>query len=126
MPAPAPLRDNCAICFLVMRHLLAAAAAVLMAGPAMAVDYVKCEAMQKALDRTRSEAEAVMKVVAGEISARFMETYCSENPGTSCRLDGLRFYEQQINTAIDKDPRWTPFVHRFKKIETDLKKAGCP
>ena len=108
-----------------MRHLLVAAA-VLTACPAMAVDYVKCEAMQKALDRTRSEAKAVMKVVAGEVSARFMDTYCSVNPGTSCRLDGLKFYEEQINTAIDKDPRWTPFSPRFDKIHADLKKAGCP
>ena len=34
-----------------MRHLLAAAAVALMAGPAMAVDYVKCEAINKAYGR---------------------------------------------------------------------------
>ena len=103
-----------------------ATAAVLMAGPAMAVDYVKCEAIQKALDRTRSELRAVMKVVAPETSEKYMMSYCTVNPGTSCRLDGLRFYEEQINTSIDKDPRVTPFVPRFKIMETDLKKADCP
>ena len=109
-----------------MRHLLIAAAAALMPGPAMAVDYVKCEAMQRALDRTSSEGKAVLNVVYKEIGETFMETYCSVNPGTSCRLDGLNFYEKQIKTAVGKDPRWTPFVPRYNKIETDLKKAGCP
>lgn len=126
MPTAAPLRDNGATCCQPMRHLLAAAAVALMAGPAMAVDYVKCEAMQKALDRNRSELKAVVKVVAPAISGRYMETYCSVNPGTSCRVDGMRFYMQQINTSVENDPRVTPFVPRFKKIETDLKKAGCP
>lgn len=108
------------------RRLLITAAAVLTAGPAMAVDYVKCEAMQNAFDRARSEQRAVVEVVYPEISERYMETYCSVNPGTSCRLDGLTFYEQQINTSVRNDSRITPFAPRLKKIKTDLKKANCP
>ena len=47
-----------------MRHLLAAAAVVLMAGPAMAVDYLQCEAMQNAKERIIKSRTAIQVEIA--------------------------------------------------------------
>ena len=47
-----------------MRHLLAAAAVVLMAGPAMAVDYLQCEAMQNAKERIIKSSTAIQVEIA--------------------------------------------------------------
>jgi len=101
-----------------MRQLLVAAFGLLFAGPAMAVDYVKCEAMQKALERADNAETAMLEKVMDE----YGKVYCSTNDGPFCSSRGMSVYEKEIST----DERLKPFSAKVKKIKADLKKASCP
>jgi len=54
-----------------MRQLLIAAYGILLASPAMAVDYVKCEAMQRAYDRAVANRNAIDAEIVREVSWRY-------------------------------------------------------
>ena len=126
MPAPAPLRDNGAICCQPMRHLLAAAAVVLMAGPAMAVDYLQCEAMQNAKERiiksstaiqveiAKAELEAIRSTAGGPLDQRDMAQLVARQDTYSNLRNGIG---SELAVADMK---------KIQKVEADQKKAGCP
>ena len=132
MPAPAPLRDNCAICFLVMRHLLAAAAAVLMAGPAMAVDYVKCDSIQKAYGRIKlQQREAKDNAYAATLNRLCPYPEANINPS----LYGaavVAHYECKNISANFNEARaamWaaeSTYKAKLDKITADYSAADCP
>lgn len=119
-----------------MRRLLAAAA-VLMAGPAMAVDYVKCEAMAKVRDRVFELWKKEAEPVASDIYSRYMLKYCGEIPsGAYAEMDDFRRYRtcirdttstymSEMNSEQRKDPRLKPLWSRLEKIAADQDKAGC-
>ena len=109
-----------------MRHLLAAAAVALMAGPAMAVDYVKCEAMQTAYRRALATRNALNFEVIKEVSDRDLKKACGEKPTSSCMSEHFRASRDQQLREVASDPRVQPYRAKVFKIEADLKKAGCP
>lgn len=74
-----------------MRRLLAAAD-VLMADPVMAVDYVKCEAMQKAFERADNAHFSVLD----EISYEYGKINCHINSRNFCMKDANRTYKKEI------------------------------
>ena len=72
---------------------------------AHAVDYVKCEAMQKALGRTNNTAFQVWK---------------------SAHISAERQYGLDNASAIaNKDPEYLAAVKRVDKIQADYDAAGC-
>jgi hypothetical protein len=109
-----------------MRQLLITAVGILFAGPAMAVDYVKCEAMQKAYDRALATRKAISFEVMKEVSRRDLKKACGEDPSSSCMAEHYRASRDQQVREILSDPRVKPYRAKVLMIEADLKKAGCP
>lgn len=110
-----------------MRQLLITAFSILFAGPAMAVDYVKCEAMQKAHDRALDTRDALNLEIAKEVMERDLKQACGETPSSSCYVEHKKAVskDQQLREVLS-DPRVKPYRIKVSKIEADLKKAGCP
>ena len=109
-----------------MRHLLAAAAVVLMAGPAMAVDYLQCEAMQNAKERiiksstaiqveiAKAELEAIRSTAGGPLDQRDMAQLVARQDTYSNLRNGIG---SELAVADMK---------KIQEVEADQKKAGCP
>ena len=103
-----------------------------MAGPAMAVDYVKCEAMQAAYRRADNAETAVMANIHAEVSSKYERINCSINGevtrygGNYCKADAYKVYKKEIEKEVLSDPRLKPFSAKLNKIMADMKKAGCP
>ena len=108
-----------------MRHLIVSAT-VLMAGPAMAVDYVKCEAMQTAYRRALATRNAVNLEVIKELYHRDLKKRCGYSPSSPCLSEHLKASSDQRVSEVLSDPRVKPYRAKVSKIVADLKKAGCP
>ncbi len=121
-----------------MRRLFIAAV-VLLAGPAQAVDYVKCEAMQKALSRVTASAEQVEKDVWGEIYDRYTLNNCGLRPSAGlpgystksvlawydCSSTTYRANYEKMKKELAADPRVLALRTRAAKIQADYSKQGC-
>jgi len=107
-----------------VRRLLIAAA-VLIAGPAQAVDYVQCEAMRTALVRVHSQMKSAVEY-AKELSCRVIGDDATKPAGDYIKC------MKGIPTTTVPDPTWrvvdTEKAYRkdIEKIVKDMKKAGCP
>ena len=117
-----------------MRRLLAAAAVALMAGPAMAVDYVKCEAMAKAEERAMAAFTEEAKKVVEKTHRLYQDKHCPVltafdhaygRTNRDCHIKVLQTYKAEIRRDMSKDPSLQPLNARVAKIEADQKKAGC-
>ena len=97
-----------------------------MAGPAMAVDYVKCEAMQTAYRRALATRNAVNLEVIKEVYHRDLKKRCGDSPSSPCLSEHLKASRDQRLSEVASDPRVQPYRAKVFKIEADLKKAGCP
>lgn len=124
-----------------MRQFLTAiaTAGVLTAGPAMAVDYVKCEAIQNAYARLKASAQQAEKDVWREVLAKYEQRDCGESPSpmqagysTQRSLDhsgctsaayGRNYDLMKKETA--SDPRVASPNDRAAKVQADYVKAGC-
>ena len=122
-----------------MRLLLAAAAVALMAGPAGAVDYVKCEAIQNAYARLKASAQQAEKDVWREVLAKYEQRDCGDSPSplqagysTKKSLDHSgctkaaygRNYDLMIKETAS-DTRVASPNDRAAKVQADYLKAGC-
>jgi hypothetical protein len=115
-----------------MRHLLIAAAA-LMAGPAMAVDYAKCEAINKAYGRVLAQQKQALdedytvKLKAKEIAQ------CGERDPSVNQFNGYIQCTNRVfldSTTADRDIREAPikafYAKKLVAIQKDNAKEGCP
>jgi len=121
-----------------MRRLFVAAL-VLLAGPAQAVDYVKCEAMQKAFGRVTASAEQAEKDAWREIMKRYEETNCGVKPSTmsvdyttkkvlawyDCASAARTSNSKQMQAELASDPNTMSLRARAAKIQADYNKLGC-
>ena len=94
-----------------------------MAGPAMARDYVKCEAMERASDRALAawwkEAEPIMQ----ENRTRY-QNKCGTTD-YKCRMNAVSESIPEQQYILDNNPHVKRLLSIYKKIVDDQKKAGC-
>jgi hypothetical protein len=108
-----------------MRHLLAAA--VLLCGPAMAVDYAKCEARNEAYGRVLAELKQALD---NDFDAKLQSKRLAQ-----CAL-GTPYVRAQcmkkvvLETAAERDMREAPikliYAKKMTAIRKDNTKEGCP
>ena len=116
-----------------MRYLLAAAAAVLMTAPAMAVDYAKCEAINKAYGRVLAQQRQALdddytvKLKAKEIAQ------CGERDPIVNQFDGYIQCTNKVfldSTTAERNMREAPikafYAKKLVAIQKDNAKEGCP
>jgi hypothetical protein len=128
-----------------MKHLApatAAAAAVFIAGPALAVDYVQCNAMRVAYDREVAAlvAQRTMRQQAGR---RVVIQRCGLSPGTTTSTAEQSAYEACMLPAYEAgvqqwdadngelDPKTgkstgSRYALNAVRILTDMTKNKCP
>ena len=116
-----------------MRHLLAAAAVALMAGPAGAVDYVQCREML----RTKNELSAIAAKKEVEYEGTHaLPTECSgwmldEASIQGCsdalaREVGKRKVYITLGSRKIYSAEAASLINASLKVAGDMKKAGCP
>ena len=116
-----------------MRHLLAAGAAVvLMTAPAMAVDYAKCEAINKAYGRVLAQQrQALDDDYTVKLRALHL-AQCGESSSSSDYLSYLQCVNKNPldRTTADRDLREAPikafYAKKLVAIQKDNAKEGCP
>ena len=79
---------------------------LLLTPTAQAVDYVRCEAMNKAAGRARSSANAVLE----------MAYYKAEIKGES---------SAKARSRAEADPGYKEAMQRLERIQADYKAEGC-
>lgn len=109
---------------------------------AHAVDYVKCEAMQRANDRAQSSLSATYKALFSLYSGKVKEDRCGAKPlptGNTYKfekfLDWLRCVQDAPNAAdndgkeiyklIEFSPDYQSAKKRVEKIQIDYANSGC-
>ncbi len=128
-----------------MNHLVpvtAAAAAILIAGPALAVDYVQCNAMRVAYDREMA-AFVEQRTVRHRAGLRTVTQRCGLTPIAaaseverstfeSCRLPaydaGVQQWDKQSGELDPKTGKSTGsrYAANVMRIAADLYKNKCP
>ena len=124
-----------------MRRLLIAlaTAGVVMAGPAVAVDYVKCEAIQNAYARLKASAQQAEKDVWREVLAKYEQRDCGDSPSpmqagystkksldhSSCTMAAYGRNYDLMKKETASDPRVASPNDRAAKVRADYLKAGC-
>ena len=110
---------------------------LLFAGPANAVDYMKCEAMQRTLERTIARASAdidkslaaIIAPKCGKRPDKMLELTLGEESYLKQDLAWLDCTQEALRTANHAKERkkmeakWQP---KIDNINRDMKKAGCP
>jgi hypothetical protein len=102
-------------------RLLIIATSVLLAGQAQAVDYVKCDAIQKAYGRVIAEQK---QVGAAAYEAKQQEL-CGFDYG--CRIkeeNGVLLNHAKAYEA--REAAEASFKEKLDAIKADNKKEGCP
>jgi hypothetical protein len=103
-----------------MRRLFVAAV-VLLTGPAQAVDYVKCEAIQNAGSRLkasyRTEGQALID--------NFVAQKCGPAQRTIAYLECKKEVLNDPTLAKQMQKLDKVYPPRIQKVEADYKKAGC-
>ena len=116
-----------------MRHLIVSAA-VLLAGPAMAVDYVKCEAMNNANRRLHIQWDQETTQLAIEIRERKKVEKCGLEPNVSAPSfggwircgSGISAYRTNADREIAEVPINEKYNTKLNALKADLEKEGCP
>lgn len=110
---------------------------LLFAVPAQASDYVKCEAMQRALERTSAGAssdidksfERMIRPKCGKRPEKAMMLTIGEEQYLKEDLKWIKCSQAAMNNAnhdLEKSKisaKWQP---RIDKIKSDMKREGCP
>jgi hypothetical protein len=120
---------------MVMRHFLAtAAAAALLAGPAMAVDYVKCEAMNSVNTRLQFQLNQELKEAAlASIAFREVQK-CGPKPSwsepsfaiwSSCS-SVVGAYPTDADKQLTEAPIYAKYEKKLTALKKDHNKEGCP
>jgi len=109
-----------------MLQILVLAAAVLLAGPSMAVDYAKCEAMNKTNGRLQIQLDEELKEARlSRWSPPIMESYAclADFVTLLCRENNEKqLAEKQLTEA----PIYGKYAPKIKAIEKAYNKEGCP
>ena len=79
---------------------------LLLTPTAQAVDYVRCEAMNKAAGRARSTVNAVLEM------AYYKADIQGESPA-------------KARSNAEADPRYKEAMQRLERIQADYKAEGC-
>ncbi len=120
-----------------MKRTLLLSLTLLLTGPAHAVDYMKCEAMQRALERTIARAstdidKSLAMIIApkcGKRPDKMLKLTLGEGSYLEQDLAWLKCSEQALKTANHRkeqkklEAKWQP---KIDKINRDMKNAGCP
>ena len=103
-----------------MKRLLLLPFALLMPA-AHAVDYVKCDAMQKALVRVNLQKDSVGKAAY----ERKMQELCGFD--YACRNKSVGGEMVNVVAAFQaKRAAEAAFAEKISKIESDIEQEGCP
>jgi hypothetical protein len=95
------------------------------AAVAKQVDYIQCEAMEKARDRV---AQSPILLAGMELVAAREENRILQAGGLATRADILRArqkYVIELRQGIG-DPELVNEMKKIQRIEADMKAAGCP
>ena len=112
---------------------------VLLAAPASAVDYVKCEAMQNANSRLLAIAEQEEKAVWKEVLSKYEIQSCGQSPDPlkpgystqrmfayfDCTSAAYGRNYDAMKKELGSDPRIAEPRARAARVQADYKKAGC-
>ena len=125
-----------------LQHALSAAALVLIAGPALAVDYVQCNAMRVALDREMADfmAERTRRHQAGMKNVLQSCGLSPINGAPTSQVEayeackkpvyeiGVREWDKQNNQLDPKTGKATGsrFAMNMVRIHADMVKNNCP
>ena len=119
-----------------MRRLLIAlaTAGVVMAGPAVAVDYVKCEAMNNAYSRTLAQLKQELKEDHAAKLSLAEVAKCGPRPGPEVNLfDGYIqctnrafAYKNDAEKKAGEAPIFAKYEMKLQAIRKDYAKEDCP
>ena len=109
-----------------MKLFTALAALTLIAAPAVdAMDYVKCEAMQSAIERTAREAVIGSKRVYSEwLEADYLARCGVANPSSLSELQCANAGDNEPGIKIAAVYK-AQQINRLNKIKADYQAAGC-
>lgn len=110
---------------------------LLFAGPAQAIDYVKCEAMQRAMERTITGASSdidksfnrIIRPKCGNRPEKAIMLTIGEEQYLKEDLKWIKCSQAAMNNAsheLEKrkiSAKWQP---KIDKIKSDMKREGCP
>ena len=111
-----------------MKFLPLTAALTLFASPAAAVDYVKCEAIQKAAARIRISRDSAADTAGDAYESAAKEKACGPYTGSSsylkCEIEFLKISRwDEIKAVREKATR--EFDERLAKVQADYQAEGC-
>ena len=124
-----------------MVYRLIAAALLMCADASHATDYVKCEAIQKALERAEQGRSEVISPLVQKFYSPLTEAECGKRPNIN-DFDNYSAYsakEKAFNDCVsspavtakmtlmvEAEPAVSEWNKKIKKIQSDSKKEGCP
>jgi hypothetical protein len=100
---------------------LTIAAVVFLTGPAQAVDYVKCEAIQNASSRLKTSYRTEGRALIENFVANKCGPEQDTIPYLECRKEALG--DPILAKQVQRFDKIYP--PRIQKVEADYKKAGC-
>ena len=111
-----------------MKKLLIASAALLLAAPAQAVDYVACEAMQRANDRLVAARQRDLAAAGAKVNRDFQNAKCGQFEALSsawskCLLEAGFPSDEDYRKV--HDPIRAQYAVKIEKLQADYTKAGC-
>ena len=111
---------------------------------AQAMDYVKCEAMQKALERTRESHSLTYRTLRSQHFSSIKEEICGPEPNilsfnssdplaysqaslawTTCESNNNSEIYSQLHALMNADPDYKKVKARIERIQADYKAEGC-
>ena len=123
-----------------LKFLGATFIALLMTGPAVAVDYVQCEAIWNAMSRAKAKLRAEEKSARYQMQWQHITKVCGKSPSAlALNIDysseefrnimkdwsSCRNREWSATYNVDRNTQVTSAKKRVKKIQTDYQRAGC-
>ena len=118
---------------------------LLMTPAAQAMDYVKCEAMQKAIERTRESRSLIYDTVSSQHLSSIKEEICGPQPNvlsfssssdplaysqaslawTICESNNYSEISSKLHSLIDADPDYKKATARIERVQADYQAEGC-
>ena len=114
---------------------------ILMIGPAVAVDYVQCEAIWDAMSRAKADLRAEEKSARYQMQWQHITKVCGKSPSAhALNIDyssqefrnimtdwsNCRNREWSAAYNVDRNTKVSSAKERVKKIQADYQRAGCP
>ena len=112
---------------------------LLLTPAAQAIDYVKCEAMQKAAARVEASQKKAVQPYIQALKGPILEEECGKSPDyledpdsyderrsvyDECTKPGGRAFTR-IVAALEAVPEMVEMTARLEKIKADYEKEGC-